>query len=251
MLTGSAVFERIGSVAANSLLRCGVGSEASGGAMLFSLDYPTAIALTDRSFGGNGKVAGDKPEALPRSAALLVEQFSRILAIAIAQTSSASDAAGDAASAAAQGEVIMRSESAARLKPFEPEVQCCAFILTVTSEDGAQWTSLFAFPESELNGLLPGLLRASNAPLRKAEPSDGTKGATSSIPLPIEAVLAEFELPLRKLDRLAPGDELPLSLAREVPVRIGALTFAHGSLGTLEDRIALRLTKIDAQGAPS
>jgi len=64
MICGKDVFERIGKVAVNSLLRCGEGDQT----MLFSLDYATAIALTDCSFGGDGAIPQDAPEQLPRSA---------------------------------------------------------------------------------------------------------------------------------------------------------------------------------------
>ena len=69
--SGSAALACIGPVAANALLRCGVSGETA----LLSFDFATAIALTDRSFGGNGKQAGHAPDQLPRSAALLVDEI--------------------------------------------------------------------------------------------------------------------------------------------------------------------------------
>ena len=111
-LTGADALRRIGQVAANSLLRVG----ASGETALVSFDFATAVALTDRSFGGDGRTTGGVPEALPRSAALLVEEAATMIAGAITRASF-----GDMpppAGASTRGDVIVRSESAVRLKPL-------------------------------------------------------------------------------------------------------------------------------------
>jgi flagellar motor switch protein FliM len=57
-------------------------------------------------------------------------------------------------------------------------------------------------------------------------------------------VLAEFDLSLTRLQSLAPGDTIPLAMGRRVPLLAGETLVAHGAVGTAEDRMAIRLTRI-------
>ncbi|MGB3471838.1 MAG: FliM/FliN family flagellar motor switch protein [Erythrobacter sp.] len=237
MMTGEAVFERIGAVAANSLLRCG-GADTP---ILLSFEIETAIALTDRSFGGSGELVPEVVTSLPRSACLLIEQASRIVALAIARVSAGGGATGEAA-----GDVIVRSESATRLKPFGPKSDCVLLTLDFGAADGTRWSAKVAMPADHLDTLLPGM-ETGAASARGAQPqSEAARAAFGSIPLPLEAVLAEFELSLGRLECLSPGDQIPLAIGREIPLRIGEQVVARGSLGTLEDCMALRLNSISA-----
>lgn len=242
LLRGEEVFARIGPLAANSLLRCG-GDERTA---LLSFNFPTAIALMDRSFGGDGAIAPDEaPEALPSSAAMLIGKVAGITARVIATVASGEDTLQDQTLPA---DVIARSENAARLKPFTPGDPCFALTLTVTSIDGREWTALLAFAEPVLDRLLPGLAGKGPARATGRRPADGNTPPFASIPLPIEGVLAEFEMSLARLERLAPGDEIVLAVPGELPLRVGSRVFAWGQLGTQEDRIAVRLSRIPDQG---
>jgi flagellar motor switch/type III secretory pathway protein FliN len=235
-MTGRAVFDALGPVAANCLLRCGSGDQTA----LLSFEIATAIALTDRSFGGSGEPVLDRVETLPRSAGLLVEQAARIIAQAIARVS--------AAGGLAEGDVIVRSESAQRLKPFGPEAGCMVMRIDMSTPDGQSWCARLALAAARLDSLLPGLGGAGGKQ-RTGATDDGLRAAVlGTIPLPLEAVLAEFDLSLARLEQLVPGERIPLALGRDIPLRVGARTVAHGSIGTLDDRLALRLTSIVQQG---
>lgn len=242
-LSGSAVLARIGPVAANSLLRVGPGGDTA----LVSFDFATAIALTDRSFGGDGQLSGEVPDQLPRSAALLVDQIAATIAGAIARAS-----LGDCvpAAAAPDGEVIVRSESAGRLKPFDPDAPALLFTLAIANRDGCEWRCLLAVAEERMQRLLPAPGRT--LPLAgvrtRCQPADPLAAPFAGVPLPLHVVLAEIDLSLARLQTLAPGDMLPLAMGRQVPLMLGETTIAHGSIGTLEDRMALRLTRFPAEG---
>ncbi|MEM9500583.1 MAG: FliM/FliN family flagellar motor switch protein [Pseudomonadota bacterium] len=236
--TGEQIFERIGGVAANSLLRCGETERT----ILLSFDCATAVALTDRSFGGDGAMPDDVPEQLPRSASLLIDQVATIVAQSITEVSSGEEGTS------VQGDVIVRSESAARLKPFDPATSCASLEIQLQAESGQSWKALIAMPSDRLDSMLPGLGSSTKSGAKPGQVIGPGEGPFGAIPLPIKAVLAEFELSLGKLDRLAPGDHIPLAVAREVPLRTGSKLVAHGSVGTLEDRMAIRLTRI-SQGA--
>ena len=236
-LTGADALRRIGPLAANSLIRCGASAETA----LLSFDFATAIALTDRSFGGDGRVSGHVPEALPRSAALLVEEAACVIAGAITAASH-----GDMpppAGASTSGEVIARSESAARLKPFALEAQAFFFVIEIANRQGCTWRAALAVAGERMARLLPG-------GGRRPRPR-GPRGAASpfaapfaDVPLALHVVLAEFDLSLTRLQSLGPGDMIPLAMGRQVPLLAGETLVAHGSVGTAEDRMAIRLTRI-------
>ncbi|MEO0871247.1 MAG: FliM/FliN family flagellar motor switch protein [Pseudomonadota bacterium] len=234
-MRGQAVFDRIGAMAANSLLRCGL----EGQIVLLSIPVATAIALTDRSFGGTGEPDTEPAQSLPRSAGLLVEQAARTIAQAIARVSTASGAADDV-----EGDVIIRSESASRLKPFTPVSECMVLELTLSASDGVSWSGMLAMPSECLESLLPGLGSGARGTDSEDTETDPADTALSVIPLSLQAVLAEFDLSLSELDRLAPGDRIPLAVARDIPLRLGSKLVASGSLGTLEERMALRLMRM-------
>ncbi|KWV91688.1 FliM/FliN family flagellar motor C-terminal domain-containing protein [Erythrobacter sp. YT30] len=244
-MAGSDVFSRIGAVAANCLLRCGKDDHT----LLLSFDFPTAIALTDRSFGGDGKTCeSDAVEQLPRSAAMLTDSAAKIIAQVIARVSlMAGQSGGDGAVRSLRADVIVRSESSRRLKPFEPETPCSVFTLDCTEEKALggplSWKAILAVPDERLEKLLPGAAASPPNGSEKGARSNAAEGAFAAIPLRFEAVLAEFDMSLLKLDNLSPGDQIPIAMPREVPLRMGDNIWAHGSVGTLNDRMAIRVTR--------
>jgi len=265
MLTGGAAFARIGPIAANSLLRCG----ASGETALLSFDFATAIALTDRSFGGDGKSAPHAPDQLPRSAALLADEAAAMIAGAITRasygdaplptgprtggrTGARTGPQSRATKGALQtGEVIVRSESAGRLKPFEPDAPAALITLIIANQQGCEWCAVLAIAAERMERLLP---QPGMAPRRLATARTSATGLAApfaAVPLPLHAVLAEFDLSLARLQTLSPGDTIPLAMGRQVPLMIGERLLGHGSIGTQEDRMAIRLTRFpaSAQGA--
>jgi len=229
MMVGTKVFEKIGSVAVNCLLRIGSSDQT----VLFSLDHATAIALTDCSFGGEGSPPDNIPSQLPRSAGLLVEQFAGQIAQVIAMARGTGEPA--------RGDVLVRSESVVRLKPFNEEAQISVLEMTLARGAFVEWRMIIALPSENLGELLP----KANSNRSPPDADEGKSGAPyAGVPLVMEAVLGEFEMSLGKLEKLAPGDEIPLTIPRELPLRIGNDVFARGIPGTFENQMALRLTSV-------
>lgn len=241
MLTGAGALARIGAVAANSLLRCG----SSGESALLSFDFATALALTDRSFGGDGKQTGTVPELLPRSAALMVEEAAAMIAQAITRVSFGDNP--PPAGTPMRAGVIIRSESAGRLKPFDHDAPCVMFTINIANRQGCEWRVSLAVAAERMDRLLPGAGRTgSNERRARAAartPASGMAAPFATVPLPLHVVLAEFDLSLTRLQALAPGDSIPLAMGRQVPLMVGEKVLAHGSIGTAEDRMAIRLTR--------
>jgi len=237
-ITGAEALKRIGQVAANSLLRVGVTGETA----LLSFDFATAIALTDRSFGGDGRTTGGVPEVLPRSASLLVEEAATMIAGAIT-SASLGDMPPPAGSNLNAGEVIVRSESAARLKPFALDAEALFFVLEIANRQGCIWRAALAIATDRMARLLPGGGRRSPRSRAPRVPATGMAAPFAEVPLPLHVVLAEFDLSLARLQTLGPGDMIPLAMGRQVPLMVGETVLAHGSVGTAEDRMAIRLTR--------
>ena len=237
-LSGADALRRIGQLAANALIRCG----SSGETALISFDFATAIALTDRSFGGDGRISGSVPEALPRSAALLVDEAANVIAGAIT-TASHGDMPPPAGTAAARAEVIVRSESAARLKAFPLDAQTLFFTIDIANRQGCTWRASLAVAAERMGRLLPGGGRRAR-PRGPRAPANGMAAPFAGMPLPLHVVLAEFDLSLARLQTLAPGDTIPLAMGRQVPLLAGDTLVAHGAVGTADDHMAIRLTRI-------
>ena len=236
-MTGADALRRIGPLAANALIRCG----ASGETALVSFDFATAIALTDKSFGGDGRVTGSVPEVLPRSAALLIEEAATMIAGAI--TVAGFGDLPPPAAMASRGEVIVRSESAARLKPFALDAKALVFTLEIANRQGCTWRAVLAVAAERMARLLPGGGRTLRAQTSRA-PASGLAAPFAAVPVPLHVVLAEFDLSLARLQTLRPGDTIPLAIGRQVPLMAGDTLVGHGSVGTAEDRMAIRLTRI-------
>lgn len=238
-LPGREVLGRIGPIAANALLRCGVQAETA----LLAFDFATAVAMTERSFGGEGAVSLSAPEQLPRSAALLIDEIAATIAQAITRASLGDGALP--AGAALTGEVIVRSETAARLKPFDPEGAALLFTLTIANREGCEWRALLAVAAERMERLLPAPGRGPAPGVRRPrrDPANAAVAPFAAIPMPLHVVLAEIDLSLVRLQALAPGDVLPLAVGRQVPLMLGDRLLAHGSIGTLDDRMAIRLTR--------
>ena len=49
-------------------------------------------------------------------------------------------------------------------------------------------------------------------------------------------------LPVSAIAALVPGQILPVTVARNVPLWIGETQIAHGTIGALDERIAVQIT---------
>jgi flagellar motor switch protein FliM len=69
----------------------------------------------------------------------------------------------------------------------------------------------------------------------------------SDVRLPVRSVLARPEIPAARLMTLKPGDFLPLTIPKTVPVTVGKHLLAHGTMGEAQGCVAIRIETI-AQG---
>lgn len=228
--------EAIAPLAANCLLAAGSPDTT----LLLSIEAGAVLQLIDRAFGGRGKVPVQLPAQLPVSGDLLAAKLEAL--------------AGQALAAALGGilgvEGLRRDGSIARLRPYTGATALAVLDFDVCEEDADPWRASLAFPFETLaalfgNGRAPALARQSEPakPRPLAAPFD-------DIPMALRAVLVDMKVPVSRLANLAPGQLIPVAVARSVPLRIGDETFAHGTIGTMDDRIAVRVTQAFQQQEP-
>lgn len=68
--------------------------------------------------------------------------------------------------------------------------------------------------------------------------------AVGTVALPVRSVLARPEIDLARLMTLQPGDIIPLSLPRQVPVVVAGIEIGCGTIGDAGGRVAIRIEKI-------
>ncbi len=225
-LTVADLRAKVGSPAAHSLLHF----PAAAANVLVSLPVQDLLALTDRVFGGSGEVADPLPEELPLTADLVAGQLEDMLAQSFAS----------ALVSFAQPEIAARASDLARLEPFAAVAECRTFTLAVSETDGRSWAIRLTLCAQGFATLFA----ARPKPTTVRPVRDPAAAPFADVPLALEALVAEFTLPLARLSGLKCGDTIPLTLSREVPLRISETTIAYGSVGAADERAAVQLTRV-------
>lgn len=223
----AALADRIAPLAANSLLAIG----GDGARMLVSLDAATVFRIVDRTFGGKGEAPSPLPEAFAPSSEMMARRLTALVAAALAAALGLDD--DDAVRP-------LRSDGAlAALEPFADTTSLALLALTVEQAGQPSWAIQLAAPLTALAALFcakPRAMRPAGAPGGDAQP-------WRDLPLTLSAVLVDMRLPVSALAGLRPDVILPVAVAREVPLRIGGTTLARGTVGTLDDRVAIQITQ--------
>ncbi len=220
-------------LAANSLLVAG----AQDAPLLASLDAGAVLRLVDRAFGGKGEAPSPLPDSFPMSAELMIGRLETMVAHRIGQ---ALGAEGDGAIRS-----LRRDGSLAQLAPFA--ANCPLAVLTLTVEEiagaNAVWDIVLAFPMPTLASLFGHGERPPAARSHRPGPADPASEPFADVPLQLTAVLVDMQIAVSAISQIRPGTILPVAVARSVPLRIGDKTIAHGTIGALDDRVAVQLTK--------
>jgi flagellar motor switch protein FliM len=224
-LTAGDLWRSIAPMAANALWSV----EGTGHRLLVSIEGKAVMAELDRTFGGTGELEGPLPATLPLSADRLAERLERAVADAVAETLACTLA------------VAQRDTSLEVMAPYADETP----VVLVACELGRPWrqaaTITIVLPAEAL-----GVLVAPDHGARPREqraPAGPLDAPFCDLPLPLSATLVDMTLPLSRLAGLVPGAVLPVGVARAVPLSIGGTLIARGTVGELDDQVAVQISQ--------
>ena len=231
LAASEALADRIGPVAGNFMLPVG----DAGGRLVASFSLPPIAARLARMFGGDpageGAAIGNR---VPGSVVMLLRRLERALTEALGECLE---------------EAVMRVGDAARfetdlskLASFPPRAEAAVLALRFTASEGAPIELLIACRKSVLVRLLAHFQPSRVATARSAP--EFINPAMGAIPLPLRVQLAELKLSAQRLIALQPGQILPISAPRSVPLMVHGRRLATGSVGEQDDRIALQIERV-------
>lgn len=224
-VTGADLAKDIAPLAANSLMGLG------GAALLASFDAGAVLRMIDRAFGGTGKTPAPLPAAFPASVGVVSRQLEQIVS------------QGFAAALGMGCDPIRRSGSLVELEAFADTATLAVLTLTVEEPASEAWAIHLALPVAALANLIG---EGGKTPAKAAATPRVTNPAEEpycDLPLTLSAVIVDTRLPMSALVGLKPGALIPVSVARNVPLRIADKTIAHGHIGSVDDRVAIQITQ--------
>jgi flagellar motor switch protein FliM len=228
----SELHAEVGPLAANGLYSTGV----PGVALLASLEGAAPLRLVDRAFGGQGEAPTVLPDAYPLSAELMIAKLETLLAQSLSTALGYRELGAVVAT--------RRDARLTELAPFPAGARLAVLRCEVTEENRRPWLVALALPMV----LLTKLFASGDGPRDPADhaphSADPAAQPFADVALPLRAVLVDMPVSLATLSGLEPGMVLPVIVARSVPLKIGEVTLAYGSIGAQDDQIALKLTQI-------
>ncbi|MEE4451836.1 FliM/FliN family flagellar motor switch protein [Novosphingobium resinovorum] len=200
--------------------------------LLASFEAAPVLRLLDRTFGGRGLLPDPLPTRFPLSAELLLARMEDAIANALS--------AGMGGDEVHRVVPLRRDTVLAQLAPFGPGEPLLRIVLEVEETGVEAWSLALAFPLGTLASALVAPRRKRRVPARTRRAGPGDE-PFASLPIEVTAVLVDMTLPFSRLSALRPGDVLPVTVARAVPLRVDGRTIAAGTVGEVEDRVAVQL----------
>lgn len=215
-------------LAANCLMQVGASP------FMVSIEGESVLRLVDRAFGGPGDTPASLPKEFPLSAELMIGRIEQVVATALT------------VALGGNGGVIRsvrRDASLAQLQAMPDSTKIASLLLNVVEQGRMPWAISIAFPLDTLGAMFAhgDTRRPARAPRGPASPTDAP---FADLPVELAAVLVDMKLPLAAVSALRVGQILPVPIARNVPVKIGGKTYACGTVGALEDRVAIQITQL-------
>ena len=196
--------------------------------ILASASLGSLIGEFDRLLGGDGAEPGDA-EALPASANRFAREIEEEILAACVETSGRGDL-----SAAERGSKLVEIVPSAATEPV------MIATIAVHRPDLAVLTIKIAVCETTFRQF------ASEGPVgRPVRASIGEGGIETSAVALVElcatATLVDMTIPLHRIAGLQVGALLPVPVHRSIPLSIGDTVIAHGTVGVLDERVALEI----------
>jgi flagellar motor switch protein FliM len=225
----------VAQLAANSLFA--IGSAAT--PMLVSIEAEPVLRIVDRAFGGKGEAPSPSPKTFPMAAELMIARIETMLAEHM--TAAVLASTGGAAPVPTITS-LRRDGSLAMLAPFPDGLPLAQLTMEVDDGGVLPWQMIIAMPIAALARLFGFADGTALAPARPRRPANPAAAPFGDVPVSVAAVLVDMRVPFSAIANLAPGMVLPVAVARHIPLRVGNATIAHGTVGTLDDSVAVQIT---------
>ena len=199
--------------------------------MLATFEAAPVLRLVDRAFGGRGTVPDPLPETFPLSAELLLARIEEAIAGALTTVFG-----GERHRVRA----MRRDTSLRQLDPFDKRAELLQLSLEVEEPGVDPWSLSLAFPQETLAAVLTQPRHPARKPARPVAP-DPASEPFASMPVDVTAVLVDMTMGFSRISALKPGDVLPVAVARSVPLQVDGRTIATGTIGEVEDRVAVQI----------
>ena len=238
-----ALMQSIAPLAANSLFAVGAGAAP----LLVSIEAEPVLRMVDRAFGGKGEAPAPMPKTFPMAAELMIARLEKLLAEQVGLAIAALGPAGAGRTAGAPAITPLRRDgSLAMLAPFAASLPLIAMTIEVDDGSVLPWLVTIALPEPTLFALFGCAAPGSDAPARRQRRrpmASPTATPFADMPVEVVATLVDMQVPFAPIAGLAPGQILPVAVARAVPLSVADVAIAHGTVGALDERVALQLTR--------
>lgn len=215
-------------LAANSLMQIGAAP------FMVTIEGENVLRLVDRAFGGPGDTPSSLPKEFPLSADLMIGRIEQLVAGAL--TVSLGGSGGPI-------RALRRDTSLAQLQAMPDATAVAGLTLNVIEQGRMPWAISLAFPMDTLSAMFANG-EATRAPKTRRGACQPTDAPFGDLPIELSAVLVDMTLPLAVVSALRIGQVLPVPIARNVPVKVGDKTYATGTIGALEDRVAIQLNQL-------
>lgn len=223
----------VSSLASNSLFRV----KRTDARFLLSIDGRSIMRLVDRYFGGSGESDLPLLQEFPMSAELMIERLETMIVARMAEAMGAVEPA--------EIEREKHEATIAHLAYLEHSDQIILSRMTVDEQGRDPWHVDFVFAGAALRILAPALTqRVTSRRPQRTNLDDFVQSPLGQVALPIRAVMAETAVSMALIADLQPGQILPITLARQVGLRVGEQTIGQGNLGRQDDHMAVRIKHI-------
>lgn len=216
-------------LAANSLFHIG------NAPFLATIEGESVLRLVDRAFGGPGDTPSSLPKEFPLSAELMIGRMEQIIAACLAL------ALGGSTGGAIRA--VRRESSPAQLQAMPDATAVTGLTFNVNERGRMPWAISLAFPIETLAEVFAH--GESTRPTRTPRgPGSPTQAPFADLPIKVSAVLVDMRLPLSIVSALEVGQILSVPIARAVPLIVGGKPCAHGTIGALDDRVAVQISHL-------
>lgn len=208
------------------------------GAMLLRFDAAMVSSLVERYFGGSGVRPGPARTEFSGSELKAIERLTD--AVMTALVKNLSDLLP------LEHHLVSRECDPQALSFADAADQMLVQAFTIEPPRGEPWTMELLFPLIALRQIEPLLAGNGGEDASKADPLWQARVAQrmTHIRLPAKTVLARPSLSLTELLSLKPGDVIPVNINRQVPLIVGNVVIAHGSLGEQNGHAAFRIEQL-------